>query len=490
MTSKIEKQKYDIKYCDNTMNFEECEMAILRHAVDENEEQINQNIIKSDNIQKIITILEDFLIKKKCICYGGTAINNILPKNAQFYNKDIEIPDYDFFSPNAMEDAIELSNIYYNEGYEEVETKAGIHIGTYKVFVNFIPVADITFMHHSLFENLFKEAITVAGIKYAPPNFLRMSMYLELSRPRGDISRWEKVFKRLNILNKYYPLKNDNCYGLIDKDTDNINYEEIMEHTRSSFIEQNVVFIGGIAFQLYSNLKNNKEFDKHKMSLNIDVLSENPEKCTIILTERLKDNGFNVISNYHPSFGEIIPEHYEIQVNNKSIACIYKTIGCHNYNTITLNGKDINIATIDTMLSFYLAFIYSNEYEKQQERILCMAQDLFNIQKYNRLNRKGLLKRFTMNCIGKQPTMEDIRHEKNELFKNLYSKKGTKQYDMYFLNYRPDKPFLKTKYNKKYFNNQTQKNKTQKNENYNVKIYKKKKTYKKNNYRKKKGYLF
>ena len=32
-----------------------------------------------------------------------------------------------------------------------------------------------------------------------PPNYLRMAMYLELSRPDGDVSRWEKVLKRLTL---------------------------------------------------------------------------------------------------------------------------------------------------------------------------------------------------------------------------------------------------------------------------------------------------
>ena len=32
----------------------------------------------------------------------GTAINNILPEQDKFYNKNLEIPDYDFFSPNAF----------------------------------------------------------------------------------------------------------------------------------------------------------------------------------------------------------------------------------------------------------------------------------------------------------------------------------------------------------------------------------------------------
>ena len=36
-------------------------------------------------------------------------------------------------------------------------------------------------------------------------------MYLELSRPNGDVSRWEKVLKRLTLLNKHYPLRGKNC---------------------------------------------------------------------------------------------------------------------------------------------------------------------------------------------------------------------------------------------------------------------------------------
>jgi hypothetical protein len=32
-----------------------------------------------------------------------------------------------------------------------------------------------------------------------------MSMYLELSRPHGDVSRWEKVYSRLELLNKAHP---------------------------------------------------------------------------------------------------------------------------------------------------------------------------------------------------------------------------------------------------------------------------------------------
>ena len=54
----------------------------------------------------------------------------------------------------ATKIAKKLANIYYNAGYKEVEAKTGIHKGTYKVFVNFIPIADITYMEKSLFNNI------------------------------------------------------------------------------------------------------------------------------------------------------------------------------------------------------------------------------------------------------------------------------------------------------------------------------------------------
>ena len=86
-----------------------------------------------------------------------------------------------------------------------------MHGGTFKVFVNFIPVADITFVPKALYNSIKKHSIVKAGIYYAPADYLRMAMYLELSRPKGDTSRWEKVLKRLLLLNKVYPLKGRDC---------------------------------------------------------------------------------------------------------------------------------------------------------------------------------------------------------------------------------------------------------------------------------------
>ena len=129
--------------------------------------------------------------------------------------------------------------------------------------------------------------------------------------------------------------------------------------------------------------------------------------------------------------------HIEIQVNKKAVAFIYVPVACHNYNTIEIANKEINVATIDTMLSFYLAFIYADKPYYTKDRILCMSKFLFEMEQKNRLEQKGLLKRFSIKCYGKQPSLEDIRAEKTEMFKKLATKKSTPEYEMWFLKYNP-----------------------------------------------------
>ena len=92
-------------------SYREKELEILRGAVDKAEKRSGKEMISSPEIQKMIFIVENFLREKKLICYGGTAINNILPDSDKFYDRETELPDYDFFSTNAMDDAKQLADI-------------------------------------------------------------------------------------------------------------------------------------------------------------------------------------------------------------------------------------------------------------------------------------------------------------------------------------------------------------------------------------------
>ena len=141
---------------------------------------------------------------------------------------------------------------------------------------------------------------------------------------------------------------------------------------------------------------------------------------------------------------------------------IYEPLACHSYNTITQDKKKIKIATLDTLLSFYMAFLFVDRTYYDPDRILCMCQYLFDIQQKNRLKQKGLLRRFSMDCYGKQETLEDIRLEKSKKFKELKNKRGGKEWEFYFLKYSPGEKKSKPKKNKTKKSKKKRKNKTKK----------------------------
>ena len=61
---KDNKKRFDNKLCDNKMSFEDCELAVLRHAVEETEKKQGTEKVNNEDVKKILSIVEDFLRKK------------------------------------------------------------------------------------------------------------------------------------------------------------------------------------------------------------------------------------------------------------------------------------------------------------------------------------------------------------------------------------------------------------------------------------------
>lgn len=435
MTSKTE-------LCHKDMSFEECEMIVLQNAVEESKHIQGEQIVNKEETKKMLKIVEDFMFRKKLVCYGGTAINNILPKSAQFYDKKYIIPDYDVYSDNALENAKELANIYFKNGFTNIVAKAGVHYGTYKVYVNFIAILDITQLNNVLFKRLQKDAIKISGIYYCPANFLRMNMFLELSRPMGDVTRWEKILQRLSLLNKHHPIISESKCDSLDNahifgDTESENKINIL--VRNVLIDIGVVFFGGFSTMLYSEFMNKNEQKQIKALNYFDVIHDDIDKCATIIQDILEENKVdNITVSKKEEIGELIPKHIIIFVNKIPFINIYEPIACHNYNIISYDNKDVNIATIDTILSFYLAFYYIDEPYYNHKNILCTAQYLFDAAYKNQVKSKGILKRFSTICYGKQKSLEDIRLEKYYNFEKLKNKRNTIEFQKWFLNYTPN----------------------------------------------------
>ena len=466
---------------------DELEQALVKQAVEAIQAKLGAKKTSDPKIKDMIAIVERFIKKQDLVCYGGTAINNILPEEAQFYDKKTEIPDYDFYSPNALEHAKHLADEFYENGYSEVEAKTGMHHGTYKVFVNFVGIADITQLDPTLFKNIRAEAIKVDGIPYAPPNLLRMGMHLELSRPEGDVSRWEKVSKRLALLNEHHPFRAEGCgpdQAMLPFQTpkgskgpggpgqykykkykgaafgrsptaDEIEHEgapeskevRLFRAVRNACIDQDLVFFGGYAISQYARYVPRSEKALFAQIPHFDVLSVDPEASAGKLKERLEDNDFKgIVVTKHSGIGEIVPEHYEIAVGKMSIAFIYKPVACHSYNVVQAGKRRVRVASTDTMLSLYLAMLYTDKPYYDVARIRCMCKQLHDLQQRNRLKQTGLLQRYGATCYGKQETLDDIKAGKAEKYQQL--KRSDPEYEEWFLKYSPMEHFEHT-YNPK-----------------------------------------
>jgi hypothetical protein len=105
-----------------------------------------------------------------------------------------------------------------------------------------------------------------------------------------------------------------------------------------------------------------------------------------------------------------------------------------------------------------------------------MSKYLFDVQEKNRLAQKGLLRRFSINCMGHQETVEEMRAEKAEKYNELKANKNNEEYKEWFLRYRPADKKNKEKENNDKSNNVDKKTKRKKS--------------KKSKTKKKKGFFF
>lgn len=387
----------------------------LKKVVEEAQKRIDYTVAHNDDVKKAIEVVERFLRKRKRVCYGGQAINSLLPQEHKFYNSEFTVPDYDFFSPTVSSDVDELIDMLQGEGFTEVNKKVGMHEGTMKVYVNFIPVADCSELHPRLFKIVQKRAVAVEGILYCDPDFLRMMMYLELSRPRGEVDRWKKVFERLTLLNYSYPPGECNEYVKVDTTVNHDDREVCL-----NFIQKNKrVLAGTEVIELLSRGKGfvNKE---RLIKFGGPVIFLTKEAKTD--AEDLKD----ILSSSKGTRGSVKVTSYEVEVDTlfpfttvsrggTKIALILQEEACHGYTPIKLDtGVDIRLATPDTLLHLYYSFLLFGRKEKSffQTSLECLIQKIFSVAKKAREFPTDFLPAFGLKCSGHQKGMATLLKDK------------------------------------------------------------------------------
>jgi hypothetical protein len=383
-------------------------MSDLDKAVDENL-KIQHGITRLKYMKpEVFEIVEKYMKKNKLIGYGGHALNLYLPPSKQFYNL-WDIPDYDFFSPHAIQDCKRLAKELALHT-DEVEVKAAMFDGTYKIFVNFIPLVDITHLEENLYHVLWKSSRKIEGIHYVPYSYLKMSLYLELSRPLGDVGRWSKVYKRLQLLEEEHPT-------LIDKA---MTQNEPPPPFFKTLIQrvQPYVLAGEFGLTYYQTMFPVEYRQKHPR--NVMVFTEDPHEVLSLFQDVSYTLHF-----YKNKFINVC----EVSFEQVPMLYIVSLDSCQSYNILERYGKTFKIASYDTVLSTYYALTFLNIPSLPNLLLYCSLLTACKDRKTKQMRR------FRMPCIGYQPSLEELRRRRGAKY-TVYKKTGKHKH--LFFRYRPN----------------------------------------------------
>jgi len=419
----------------------------LKQSIKHNELERKKIQKKRHVNDKILNIVRQFIIDKKLICYGGTAINDVLPKEQQFYNYETDIPDYDFFSPNAIEDAKELCNIFTKENIHNIEGKNAFIHGTYKVFVNFVAIADITQIDKGFYQYLLKHNIQKDKVLYTPPEFLRMSLHQELARPLGDISRWEKVYSRLQVLNNYFPVLTKNkmkVYYENKLDLTKMNMKDVYDRLFEHFRKNKFVFCNfDITIRImHKYMKIGLKFKKDFTDIFIMYADNLPMAIKGLKDKNIEGLEIKKVTSVY----KFVDNYCYLSFRGKVIGIIFATNSCLAYNLVKHKRREIRVGNIDTLLNLYFSLLLINDIPLNKTLIKEVIDKLqYVVSHYNDILEKyehvsaipEKLKRFNLPCYGKQKDKEDVLKERTSKYRKFRKNKTSKEYQKWFFKYSP-----------------------------------------------------
>lgn len=432
MESEIEQTRINSEFFDKQKFLKQVD--IIKQASELAQAKIDYASAHDDNIIRAIDVVEDFLRKKHRLCYGGQAINAHLPAKYKFYDPEFSIPDYDFFTPKQDSDIQILVKDLKKAGFTEISVREGMHEGTIKIYVDYIPVADMTSIDPKLYSILSKREYRLDGISYLDANSLRMLMYLELSRPRGEVGRWAKVFERLSLFNEFVPVKqcklSKNIFrgGLTTEQT---------QYTLDYIIDNKRIFAGADLLDFYDQaLRHKKEVSDWILSSRKPIVFFSPEpdrdakalreEFNFLLNTKNKSIGGKryegelpemtipkspiTIKSYTSKGVDLIPSIKVVTQGNKSLVFIIDQTACHSYFNIPIqDGKIMRIASMDTLITLYfgLGLIDSKFYDMGSME--CLANHLVNISIKARQNPENFVFPFiSIKCSGHQTSLSSL----------------------------------------------------------------------------------
>jgi hypothetical protein len=239
-------------------------------------------------------------------------------------------------------------------------------------------------------------------------------MYLELSRPRGEVRRWEKVFERLLLLNTFLPPKKCKALNPLFKSGLQKDYAKfILDY----IIQQKRIFAGADLSSFYQDAVR-----KHKIKLHWIFGTKKPilfysptphEDARYLSTELTQQFGprKSLSIKSVASKGIDTPPPMEIICYGTSpLIFIIHESQCHSYVNISIDNKqEIRIASMDTLITLYfsLGLVKSSYFDV--DAMECLANHLVHINSNARKQGEHFIFPFiSIECSGHQTTLPSL----------------------------------------------------------------------------------
>jgi hypothetical protein len=357
-------------------------------------------------------LVKKFLTTRKVILYGGAAINMYMPKGHKIYTRTA-IPDYDVYSSDPWTDATALADYMYDNGYQFSEARAGIHHGTYKVFVNTWPVADISYLNPEIMDVL--KTRKIEGFNVIPVSEVQSAMYRQLS-VLNQSHRWEKVYERQKAFSEHVnPLGNKKikCNKTFDRTQIPQSVRDVIAVCNKICVKKKIVAGGDIAYNTYVSIGGGTSMIPVS---SLRYFSANPEDdsdeiFTSLLASGIPKDSLNISTTYSP-LRPINSTAYEIDyLEDGDVYTVLSLVTldtCIAYKYI-LNKYVVSIDFLKYELYLDLAYKNLKHGSKCEIKYITYLQNRYYDRKGKTEFDNTPFQRLVSNCVG--PLRNELKEE-------------------------------------------------------------------------------
>lgn len=341
------------------------------------------------SIEKALEIVKKYIIMNKLLLVGGMAIDlSLRSKGSQLY-PDNKLPDYDFLSSNFHIDAYRIGEILTEANITGISVIRGLHASTMRVRVNFVPVADVTYVPKNIFDAI--DTVNYMGFTIVHPHYQMIDQHRSLSLPYENapmetvMQRWDKDMKRNDLLYNSFPIEET---AIIDFNEIEITKELLKNECIGGYLAYNYWY----QYCIDLGYKEDKSDKLVPIDFTKDIIKAN------IPTELLA----TVLSDSVESLVKLFKYTEKTKYNSVLDKIPVRVVLDNKYEILDNNGR-FTSAYYDESHGFYVANL---------QAIMCHMLTLFNIYKCkNTLAVFSLCRKLVMFGCKKYLETNDSKYE-------------------------------------------------------------------------------